>query len=174
MAWRVLDDCDLGRIVTHTGGYPGYGSVVMLLPDKGVGIFAFASRTYGAPSLSALRALLALQKAGALPDRTLPVSPGLASAYAAARAVWRSGDIGAAPLAMNMPLDRNAAQWKALLADLRSKVGVCAADESVQPVSAMEGRFSWACAHGTIAGRVQRAPTPEVKLQALSFAVQAE
>lgn len=174
MAWRVIDDCDLGRIVTHTGGYPGYGSVVMLLPDKGVGIFAFASRTYGAPSLPALRALLALQKTGALPDRTRPASPGLTSAYAAARAVWQRGDIGAAPLAMNMPLDRNAAQWKAMLTDLHSKVGACAADEPVQPISEMEGRFTWACEHGTIAGRVQRAPTPEVKLQALSFAVQPE
>jgi D-alanyl-D-alanine-carboxypeptidase/D-alanyl-D-alanine-endopeptidase len=174
MAWRVLDDCDLGRIVTHTGGYPGYGSVVMLLPDKGVGIFAFASRTYGAPSLPALRALLALQKAGALPDRVRPVSSGLAGAYDAARAVWFKGDIAAAPLAMNMPLDRNAGQWKAMLADLHRKVGACAADEAVQPVSAMEGRFAWACEHGTIAGRVQRAPTSDIQLQALSFAVQPE
>src|SRR5947209_18406301 len=46
MGWRVVDDCDLGRFVTHTAGYPGYGSVVILLPDKNVGIFAFASRTY--------------------------------------------------------------------------------------------------------------------------------
>jgi hypothetical protein len=28
MAWRAIDDCDLGTILTHTGGYPGYGSVV--------------------------------------------------------------------------------------------------------------------------------------------------
>lgn len=69
MGWRVLDDCDLGRVVTHTGGYPGYGSVVLLLPDKGVGIFAFSSRTYGAPSLAAFRSALALQKAGALEER---------------------------------------------------------------------------------------------------------
>jgi D-alanyl-D-alanine-carboxypeptidase/D-alanyl-D-alanine-endopeptidase len=174
MAWNVVEDCDLGRVVTHTGGYPGYGSVVVLLPDKGVGLFAFASRTYGAPSLPAFRALLALQKANALPDRARPVSAGLASAYASARAVWRSGEIGSAPLAMNMPLDRNAAQWKTMLADLHAKVGTCAADEAVQPVSAMEGRFTWVCEHGTIAGRVQRAPTPDIKLQALSFTVQPE
>ena len=118
MAWRVIDDCDLGRVVTHTGGYPGYGSVVILLPDKGVGIFAFSSKTYGGPSLPAFRAALALQGAGALPDRALPVAPGLASAYAAAKAVWRAGDITAAPQAMNMPLDRDAGRWRALLAGL--------------------------------------------------------
>ena len=60
MGWRIVDDCDLGRVVTHTGGYPGYGSVVILLPDKGVGLFAFSNRTYGAPSLPAFRAALAL------------------------------------------------------------------------------------------------------------------
>ncbi|WP_420136228.1 serine hydrolase domain-containing protein [Sphingomonas sp.] len=174
MAWRVIDDCDLGRVVTHTGGYPGYGSVVLLLPDKGVGLFAFASRTYASPGPPTYRVLLALQKAGLIPDRPRDASAGLASAYQAARAVWRSGDIGAAPLAMNMPLDQNAAQWKATLADLRAKVGNCTTDAPIQPVSDMEGRFSWICDHGTIAGRVQRAPTQELKLQALNFTVQAE
>lgn len=173
MAWRVVDDCDLGRIVTHTGGYPGYGSVVLLLPDKGIGIFAFASRTYGAPSLPAARAALALQKAGALEERTLPVTPGLAAAYAAARAVWRAGDIAVAPLAVNMPLDRDAAHWKTLLAGLHAEVGTCGDDEAITPLSAMEGRFLWTCEHGRIAGRVQRAPLQEIKLQALEFAVQA-
>jgi CubicO group peptidase (beta-lactamase class C family) len=171
MAWRVLDDCDLGRVVTHTGGYPGYGSVVILLPDKGIGLFAFTSKTYGGPSLPAFRALLALQKAGALTDRKTPVSPGLAAAYASARAVWQAGDIAAAPLAMNMPLDRDAARWKTLLAGLRAEVGACTAEEPIRPISAMEGRFTWTCDHGRITGRVQRAPTPEAKLQALEFAV---
>ena len=86
MGWGVTDDCDLGRIVAHSGGFPGYGSNVLLLPDKGVGIFAFASKTYAAAGLPVLRAALALQKAGAIPDRQLPVSPGLAAAYDAARA----------------------------------------------------------------------------------------
>jgi serine-type D-Ala-D-Ala carboxypeptidase/endopeptidase len=172
MAWRVIDDCDLGRVVSHTGGYPGYGSVVMLLPDKGIGVFAFSSKTYGGPSLPAFRAALALQKAGALEAAALPVSAGLAAAYASAQAVWRAGDIAAAPLADNMPLDRDAARWKALLSSLRAEVGTCDVASPVAPISAMEGRFTWSCEHGRITGRVQRAPLPEVKLQALEFAVQ--
>jgi CubicO group peptidase (beta-lactamase class C family) len=173
MGWRVLDDCDLGRVVTHTGGYPGYGSVVLLLPDKGVGIFAFSSRTYGAPSLAAFRAALALQKAGALSEPAMPVSAGLASAYDAARAVWRSGEIGAAPLANNVLMDRDAARWKTLVAGLKAEVGTCKADEAIAPISAMEGKFSWTCEHGRITGRVQRAPTQAVTIQALDFAVAA-
>ncbi len=173
MAWRVIDDCDLGRVVTHTGGYPGYGSVVMLLPDKGVGLFAFASKTYAGASLPAFRAMLALNKAAALEDRAVPVSAGLASAYDAARAVWRTSAIGSAPLANNMAMDRDAVRWKTLIEGLKKEVGACDMDEAVTPVSAMEGKFVWSCEHGRIAGRVQRAPTPAVALQALEFAVQA-
>ncbi len=169
MGWRVIDDCDLGLVVTHTGGYPGYGSVVMLLPQAGVGVFAFSSRTYGAPSLAATRALLALHKAGALTQQAIPVSPGLAAAYEAARAVWRSGDIAAAPLANNMLLDRDAAGWATLVSGLKAEAGACAADEPAQPLSAMEGRFTWTCEHGRVAGRVQRAPTTAMTIQALEF-----
>lgn len=170
MGWGVADDCDLGRIVSHSGGYPGYGSIVMLLPEKGFGIFAFSNRTYGGPSLPATRALMALNKAGALKDRALAVSAGLASAYEAARAVWRSGDIGSAPLANNMLMDRDAAAWGKLISGVKAEVGECQASEPVKPISAMEGRFSWTCSHGRVEGRVQRAPTPAVTIQALEFA----
>jgi serine-type D-Ala-D-Ala carboxypeptidase/endopeptidase len=170
MGWGVADDCDLGRLVSHGGGYPGYGSTVMLLPDKGVGIFAFSNRTYGGPGLPATRALLALNKAGVLKDRPLSTSAGLASAYAAARTVWRSGDIGAAPLANNMLMDRDAAGWAKLIAGVKTEVGECPAIEAIKPISAMEGRFTWNCSHGRVEGRVQRAPTPAVTVQALEFA----
>lgn len=169
MGWRVLDDCDLGRVVTHTGGYPGYGSVVMLLPDAGVGIFAFANRTYGAPSLPALQSLLAMRAAGQAADRVRPVSPGLAKAYDAARAAWRAGDVTVAPLAVNLLLDRDAARRRAEIATLKAGVGDCAMREPILPVSAMEGRFEWSCARGRVAGRVQRAPTPSLSLQVIDF-----
>jgi serine-type D-Ala-D-Ala carboxypeptidase/endopeptidase len=169
MGWRVLDDCDLGRVVTHSGGYPGYGSNVLLLPDKGVGVFAFSSKTYGGASLPTLRAALALHKSGFLHDRPLPVSPDLARAYDSARAVWAKGDIGAAPLANNMLMDRDAARWKTFLAELRAEVGDCRGNEPLTPISEMEGRFDWTCSHGAISGRVQRAPTKALSLQALEF-----
>lgn len=169
MAWRVIDDCDLGRIVTHTGGYPGYGSIVMLLPDKGVGIFAMASLTYGAPRVPAYRAALALNALKSIPDRTLPISAGLAASYDAAKAVWLTGKIETAPLAGNMLLDRDAGAWKKAIASLKAAVGTCAASEPVTAVSAMEGKFAWSCEHGRVSGRVQRAPTQTLAIQALEF-----
>lgn len=44
MGMIVAADCDLGLTLSHGGGYPGYGSHVLLLPDYGVGVFAFANR----------------------------------------------------------------------------------------------------------------------------------
>ena len=169
MAWRVTEDCDLGRVVGHSGGYPGYGSYLMLLPDKGVGIFAFSSKTYGGTSLPVWRAALALQNAGALEKRTIPVSPGLAAAYDAAKAVWRARDITAAPLANNVLMDHDRAAWAKMIGDVKAEAGECAAGEPIEPVSAMEGRFKWTCSHGRVEGRVQRAPMRQLAIQALEF-----
>ena len=169
MGWIVTEDCDAGRIVTHGGGYPGYGSIVYLLPDRNAALFAFSNRTYGGSSLPAMRALLALDKAGAFTARATPVSPGLAAAYDAARAVWRTGDINAARLGNNVLLDRTADRWAKLVTDLKAEVGECAATEAVKPISAMEGTFAWTCSNGRVQGRVQRTPNKDVEIQALSF-----
>jgi hypothetical protein len=142
----------------------------MLLPDKGVGIFAFSNRTYAGPRDPAFRAAFALQKAGLLNDPALPVTPGLAAAYDSARAVWSGGDITVAPLANNMLLDDSAADWARRIADLKAEVGTCPAAEPIVPISAMEGRFTWRCERGRLTGRVQRAPTPQLTIQALQFA----
>lgn len=167
--WSVFEDCDLGRYVQHGGGYPGYGSTVILMPDAGVGIFAFANRTYAGPALPATQALLALRKAGLVSARPLPVSEGLATAYGFAKAAWVAGDAEKAPLAVNVLLDRDAARRRADIAALKDKVGACTMGEPIVPISAMEGTFTWSCATGKVAGRVQRSPEPELRVQALSF-----
>jgi CubicO group peptidase (beta-lactamase class C family) len=45
MGFSAASDCELGLTLSHGGGYPGYGSHVLLLPEYGFGIFAFANRT---------------------------------------------------------------------------------------------------------------------------------
>ena len=169
MGWSVVNDCDVGRIVTHSGGYPGYGSIVMMLPDAGVGVFAFANRTYAGPSRPAAQALHALRQAGLADERPVPVSPDLARAYDLARTVWKSGDPARAPLANNVVLDRDLKRRGKDIADLKRKVGACRTDAPITAISAMEGHFTWTCASGNVAGRVQRAPTPALSLQVLSF-----
>lgn len=169
MGWSVVNDCAVGRIVSHSGGYPGYGSIVMLLPDAGVGVFAFANRTYAGPASPVSQALYALRQAGLVDERQVAVSAELARAYALAKDVWQRSDPARAPLAVNVALDRDLARRRKDLADLKKQVGACRTDAAIVPVSGMEGTFTWSCASGTVRGRVQRAPTPALSLQVLSF-----
>jgi CubicO group peptidase (beta-lactamase class C family) len=84
MGFAVTAECELGVTMAHSGGYPGYGSNLLLMPEAGVGIFAFANRTYAAPSRIVREAALELARAGELPERGWPVSASLADAYAVA------------------------------------------------------------------------------------------
>ena len=126
MGMFVAIDCDLGLTLSHGGGYPGYGSHVLLLPDYGVGIFALANRTYAGPSAPVWDAAIALDAAGLLKARELPVSAELAQAYRPSADVRRGQRGGRRDqLAMNFLLDRDAAGWARELAKLKSSVGDC-------------------------------------------------
>jgi hypothetical protein len=161
-------DEDLGFTVSHSGGYPGYGSHVLLLPDRGIGIFAFANRTYAGPSVAVWDAAIALDKAGLLgKERELPISGDLESAYRSAGAMYQAGDVAIArdQLAMNFLLDRNADGWSRDLAKLKAAVGECETDSPIQATGALSGEFTWRCAHGRIQGTLALAPTRPARIQ---------
>ncbi|MEQ6335181.1 serine hydrolase domain-containing protein [Sphingobium sp. MK2] len=174
-AMRVAQDCDLGLTLAHGGGYPGYGSHVMLMPDYGVGIFVFTNRTYNGGSGPAWDAAVALHKAGALIARTIPVSALLADGYAAAGRIYAAGDVLAARdrLAMNFLMDHDAAQWGKKIAAVKQEVGACASDAPIVATGALAGRFTWTCERGRVAGTILLAPTPDAQIQLLSFTVRA-
>ena len=172
MGMSVAIDCDLGLTVSHSGGYPGYGSHVLLLPDRGIGIFAFANRTYAGPSVAVWEAALALNKAGLLgKDRKLPVSAELATAYRTAGAIYRAGSVAAwhEQLAMNLLLDRDAEGWSRELAKLKTEVGECDTIDPIKATGALSGDFTWQCTHGRLKGSVELAPTQPPRIQELLF-----
>jgi CubicO group peptidase (beta-lactamase class C family) len=173
MGFRVMQDCDVGLALGHGGGYPGYGSYVLLLPDHGIGIFAFSNRTYAGPSGPVWDAAMALHRAGALRGRPMPASEALATAYAAAGMVYRRADIAAAGdlLAMNMLMDRAAENWRAELRRLRAEVGECDTAAPIAPTGALSGTFSWRCEHGRLEGQLLLAPTQPPQIQALRLVI---
>jgi serine-type D-Ala-D-Ala carboxypeptidase/endopeptidase len=169
--FSVSQDCDLGKTMTHGGGYPGYGSFLLLLPDEGVGIFAFANRTYAGPARPVFMTALELKKAGLLNGRDIPVSPALATAYAAAGAMYGSGTLEPKRklLAMNFLMDRSAENWAKELVGLKQKAGACQTDAPITATGQMAGRFTWKCERSDIAGRLLLAPTNPPTIQALSL-----
>jgi hypothetical protein len=69
-----LRDCE-GRVyVGHSGGLPGFGSQWRIMPDYGIGVVAFANRTYAPIGVVNLQVLDTLVKIAGLQPRQLPPS----------------------------------------------------------------------------------------------------
>jgi len=175
MGWRVAQDCELGLTLAHGGGYPGYGSHVMLMPDSGTAVFALANRTYAGPSGPAWDTAVAMDKAGLLLGRATPVSPAVAQMFAATQAAYAAGSLAPldGKLAMNFLLDRSAANWAKELAKLKEQVGACPGAEPLAPTGAMSTNFRLNCDKGKLDGTLLLAPTSPVTIQAWRLRVVA-
>ena len=95
----------------------------------------------------------------------------MSAAYAAVGKIVAAGSITAAGdvLAMNMPMDRDAAHWASDLAALKADVGTCDTSAPITPTAALSGRFTWTCEHGRVRGTLLLAPTREPRIQTLEL-----
>jgi CubicO group peptidase (beta-lactamase class C family) len=71
---QVLDEPDLGTVVAHSGGLPGYGSNMRWLPGRRIGAIALANVTYAPMTELTARLLDEVQAQGLVPLETVPVS----------------------------------------------------------------------------------------------------
>lgn len=165
------NDCEIGVYLTHSGGYPGYGSNMILAPERGLGVFAFANRTYAGPGGPTFDAAAKLAVTGLAPARTLPLSPALTATYADLGRIWTAGDVSVAEdrLAMNFLMDRSVENWRTVLEKLKADSGDCAHEAPPTATGALSANFSWTCDNGRIEGRLLLAPTTPVTLQAINF-----
>lgn len=171
-AFRVVDDCDLGRAMYHGGGYPGYGSQVVLFLDRGVGIFAFANRTYAGPVPPIWNAAMALLKDGQLgAPHTIEISSALAARYQAIGAIFTAGELkaGGDILALNFLLDRTAENWAKDLAALKTNVGECDTSAPITATGALSGTFRWRCAHGRVKGNLLLSGDTPARIQSVDY-----
>lgn len=161
-------DAKLGRRLHHSGGLPGYGSHVLMLPERGWGVFAFANRTYAPMSR------LTLRLADLIHDAAPPVAPAEPSA-ALARAVdamvaaymsGRSGELQ--PAAVNFFLDTPHRFRDAELARLKQRLGEGRL-ESIEPTHALAGRFTLVCKNGRLRGNVILSPDAQPGFQKLTL-----
>ena len=171
MGFYAATDCELGLTLNHGGGYPGYGSHVLLLPDYGVGIFALANRTYAGPRAPVWDAAVALLRSGRLKPRAVVPSRALTTAYAAVAKMFTTGSVTSAGdvLAMNFLVDRDAEHRARDLSELKAQVGTCETTAPIVATTALAGSFSWRCEHGRVNGEVLLAPTPAPRIQSLTL-----
>jgi serine-type D-Ala-D-Ala carboxypeptidase/endopeptidase len=173
MGLRVAQDCGIGLTAAHGGGYPGYGSHMLLLLDHDVGIFALSNRTYAGPSGVLWDVAMDLHKAGWLTGRLTPVSTALAGAYRVAAAMYAAGRIepGRSLLAQNFLMDRSADNWAAEFGRIKSAVGACPGESPITATGALAGRFTWTCERGILNGNLLLAPTNPPTIQSLQFVI---
>jgi CubicO group peptidase (beta-lactamase class C family) len=135
---RVGQNCTFRTIVSHTGGLPGFGSVMTWLPDYGVGIVAFGNLTYtgwGGIATTALETLV--KRADLHPRQPLP-SPELIEARdRVSRLVAKWDDRLADSIAAeNLFLDQSKDRRRAEIDRLRAAVGACRSSSGFDSVEA--------------------------------------
>ena len=169
----AADDCVLGPVLFHGGGFPGYGSHMLLIPDLGIGVFALSNRTYAGPSAPVWDAATALVSGGYVPPRSMAISSQLADAYEAARTMWRDGSVaGVRPrLAMNFLMDRSVENWAKQLAEHKAKAGECDTSGPIVPSGKLSGRFTWTCSKGKVSGNILLAPYDDAQIQTIGWTV---
>ena len=121
----VRSDTELGTIVAHSGGYPGFGSHMRWHPASGVGVVVLGNRTYFPALKIGDQMLRALVRAEAAPIRRLRPAPALEVARDAVErllAAW-DDDLAATTFSMNVDMDEPLERRRAAFDRLRETHG---------------------------------------------------
>ena len=167
---RVGQNCDFRVAVSHTGGLPGYGSIMKWLPDQGVGIIALGSLTYMPWTPIVDQAFELLRGTGGLEPRAPQPSPVLETRRSQ---VTRLVQAWSAPLAdsiasMNLFRDESATRRAAQIAQVRDAAGgECREEGPFVVENALRGQWRLRCATGDLAVRITLAPTEPAQVQFL-------
>ncbi|PWH06166.1 penicillin-binding protein [Brachybacterium endophyticum] len=123
---------ELGDVISHSGGYPGYGSFMVWHRDSGVGVVVLANSKYAPATPVAMSVLRTLddQVPGLLAARLPSAAPRTLEAARAALDWLREGDDTLADVwfADNMDLDISREERRRRLASALERSGVSAAD----------------------------------------------
>jgi CubicO group peptidase (beta-lactamase class C family) len=168
---RISQTCAFRHVVAHSGGLPGFGSIMQWLPDYGVGIVAFGNLTYTGWGRTAATAFDVLAKTGGLQPRTPIPSPALNQARdAVSRLIVQWDDRLADDIAAeNFFLDQSKERRRAELAGLKGTYGACTPADGFDLVeNALRGRWTMNCEKGKLSVTITLAPTVPPRVQFLS------
>jgi CubicO group peptidase (beta-lactamase class C family) len=168
---RISQTCQFPTVVSHSGGLPGFGTLMRWLPEYGVGVIAFGNRTYSGWARTVDASLDALARTGALQPRTPQPSPALVSARNAVAGLVVKWDDAVADriAAQNLFLDESRERRRAAIAALVSTTGTCAPGSGFDRVeNALRGEWTMRCERGDLRVAITLAPTTPPLVQYLS------
>ena len=167
----ITQTCQFRTIVAHSGGLPGYGSIMRWFPDYGVGIIAFGNLTYTGWGRIVGEATDRLVATGAFLPRERRPSPELLAAREAVSRLIVNWDVGEAKriAAGNLFLDRSIERRKKEIDDLKVQVGSCLMPEAFDFVeNALRGEWTMRCQRGNLQVSITLAPTMPPAVQFMS------
>jgi CubicO group peptidase (beta-lactamase class C family) len=167
----VLADLDIGTVVAHSGGYPGYGSHMAWHPATGLGVIALGNRRYAPVRPVADEQLRALVRADAAPRRRLVPMPAVAGFRRVVEGLLVTWDDGVADdaFAMNMDLDEPREARRAAIERVAADLGPFRADETRPTVSESPADLAWWMRgeRGWVRLAILVSPEPSPRLQRL-------
>jgi CubicO group peptidase (beta-lactamase class C family) len=167
---RVSQTCAFRHVVAHSGGLPGFGSVMTWLPEYGVGFIAFGNLTYTGWGRITANVFDTLVKKGGLRPRQPKPSPALTDARDAVSKLVVQWDEAAAKriAADNLFLDQTSDRRRAQIEALRAQVGACTPGSGFDSVeNALRGQWTMNCERGKLEVAITLAPTMPPRVQYL-------
>ncbi len=166
----IRQSCDFRRIVSHSGGLPGFGSQMRWLADEGVGLIAMGNLTYTGWSGVFDAATEVLRSTGALTRRQPEPSAALLSAKADVTSLVNQWDDGLADriAAVNLFLDQSKERRRNQIVGLKEQVGACKAGGDFDVENALRGQWTMTCERGSLRVAITLAPTMPPSVQYLS------
>jgi CubicO group peptidase (beta-lactamase class C family) len=141
----IWEDLQIGRIVGHGGGYPGFGSHMRWHPASGLGVVGVANARYGPVYLPVREALaLLVEHEPAMVRRVRPWPATIEARAGVERllAAWDQ-DLAERLFAMNVDLDEPLERRRATVERLRAVHGTLRPNPDADPESVTPAHLSW-------------------------------
>jgi CubicO group peptidase (beta-lactamase class C family) len=173
----VGDHPSWGRVVSHSGGYPGFGSNMRWHPDTRTGVIALGNGTYSAMQALAARILPAVLRRTRSEVRRPVPGPWpqtLAARDTVSRLLRSWDDAEAARLfSPNVPRDAPFAERRKTIAVIRDRIGDFRDDGERPPEFDTPAHCRWWLAgeRGVVQVQIQLTPEHEPRVQSLTLAV---
>jgi CubicO group peptidase (beta-lactamase class C family) len=181
----VDEDPALGRVVSHSGGYPGFGSNMRWHPATGLAVVALGNGTYARmnalaelvlnallPRSAAYQTALAPARAGADAGEPWPETIAAAEAVNGLLKDWDDAAADAL-FTENVAQDRPYAERRGDLALLTDRIGAFTVDSARAAESEAPAQRRWWLTgeRGTVAVAIQLNPQLPPRVQSLTLAI---
>ena len=152
----VHDDLVIGKVVGHSGGYPGFGSHMRWHPASGIGVIALGNRTYAPMVRPCTDALTAFVTRKGAPVRTITRWKATDATRADVERLLEGWDADLADrlFAVNVDLDEPLEHRHGAIERIRERFGAMTRDDGEPIESDSAGHLAW-WMRGERGGRVR-------------------